>query len=336
MGNIRQDFASATFASDWQRAFYYLNGMSMTDMLNSLEGLQAPILNQVISQRANYANGVNMPRIEYALFVVQQHSLPSSAPGDLSVTGQVQDARNFLQSSQGPAANDHYTGSEPSIDLPTTPPPEDLLVYAAASPHVPPSSKPIYDDDSGAVIGFMYSSLGYYAFYDLTGNLVASDEISLEQPLVDPLDFVMLIGGVARGVARTAIAIGLRAAASGGIKLTLRALTATVLAGMRGAFRAAISVRTLKFTATTASRMATKGRYVPLHMLKMAIRFGAREADPQEVKGAFQYTLKLIRSDPHIAPGLSPAASWAGKTYTLKVVVKEELTSNTVLHFHYD
>jgi hypothetical protein len=67
----------------------------------------------------------------------------------------------------------------------------------------------------------------------------------------------------------------------------------------------------------------------------MAIRFGARDADPQGVKGAFQYTLKIIRSEPNIAPGLNPAASWAGQTYTLKVVVKEELTSNTVLHFHY-
>ena len=48
-----------------------------------------------------------------------------------------------------------------------------------------------------------------------------------------------------------------------------------------------------------------------------------------------KYTLKIIRSESGISPGLNPAASWAGKTKMLEVVVKEEMTSNTVLHFLY-
>ena len=229
----------------------------------------------------------------------------------------------------------NYTGLEPSVDLPPTPPPEDVPVYAVPPARVPSTSKPVLDQESGAVIGYMYSSNGYYAFFDLAGNLVASDEIGLEQPLVDPIDFVFIVGGLARGIGRTALKLGIRAVAGVGSRAVVRALTSEVISAMRSLLRGVMSARMLKFTATTAERMATKGRYVPVQMLKMALRYGAREADPQGAKGAFQYTLKIIRSDPAIAPGLNPAASWAGKTYTLKVVVKEEVTSSTVLHFHY-
>jgi hypothetical protein len=235
-----------------------------------------------------------------------------------------------------PSSDELYTGFEDSIDLPEAKPPEDNLFYPpVSSPHRGGVLKPIYDGEAGAIIGYMHSNSGYYEFYDLSGRMIGSDEIPVEEPLVDPIDFVFLVGGLARGVGRTAIKLGVRAAASVGSKAVIRGLTSVAFAGMRSAFRTILSVRTLKFTATTAQRMATKGRYVPTHLLKMAIRYGAREPDPQGVKGAFKYTLKLIRSDPNIAPGLNPSASWAGKTYTLNVVVKEELTSSTVLHFHY-
>jgi hypothetical protein len=237
------------------------------------------------------------------------------------------------------SSDDTYNGSEEPIDLsPQVRPPEDNLFYPPIpNPHRGGRTQPIFDDDTKAVIGYMYASDGFSAIYDLSGKLVWSDEEPVETPLLDPIDFIFIVEGVARGIGKAAFELGIRAAASAGSKAIIREVTTAIIGTMRGAFRAVISARTLKFTATTAERMATKGRYVPVHLLKMAIRFGARDADPQGVKGAFQYTLKIIRSEPNIAPGLNPAASWAGRTYTLKVVVKEELisNSNTVLHFHY-
>jgi hypothetical protein len=234
-------------------------------------------------------------------------------------------------------SDDGYNGSEEPIDLPAqSRPPEDNLFYPPMpNPHRGGICRPIFDDDNQAVVGYMYGSDGFYAIYDLSGKEVWSAEEPVETPLLDPIDFIFIAEGLARGVGKAALKLGVRMAASAGSKALIREITAVVIGTMRAGLRAIISARTLKFTATTAQRMATKGRFVPVHMLKMAIRFGVREADPQGVKEAFQYTLKLIRSEPNIAPGLNPAASWAGRTYTLKVVVKEELTSNTVLHFHY-
>jgi hypothetical protein len=243
-------------------------------------------------------------------------------------------AQKIMTATPGLSDGESYSGLEDSIDLPSGSPPEELIMFK------PPvrlaRGEPIYDDESGAVIGFMvHIDTGLNNFYNLNGIFVAGDEIGLEEPLLDPIDFVMIFGGLARGVARAALRTGIRAAASAGSKVIIRALTTTAIAGLRSSFRVFVSGRTLKFTATTAAWMATKGRYVPVHMLKTAIRYGAREADPQGVKGAFRYTLKIIRSDPGIVAS-DPASSWAGKTYNLVVVVKEELTSNTVLHFLYE
>jgi hypothetical protein len=237
-----------------------------------------------------------------------------------------------------PGTGPGYSGLEPAIDLPAAPPPVDNVFY----PPFPKvhggygTIKPIYDEEHDAIIGFLYESSGYQEFYDLTGRFLGSDEIPVEKPLLDPIDFVSIGGGIARGVGKVILRIGVRAVASAGSKAVIRGLTAVVIGGMRATFRAAISAKTLKFTAKTAGRMAIKERYVPVHLLKTAIRHGTRAADPQGVKGAFRYTLKMIKSEKNIAPGLNPGKTWAGKTYTLEVVVKEELSSNTVLHFLYE
>jgi hypothetical protein len=74
----------------------------------------------------------------------------------------------------------------------------------------------------------------------------------------------------------------------------------------------------LNFTKTTLAHMATKGRHVPVSILKLAIRYGKRAPDPDGVPGAFQYTIPMMRN---------------GVEYTLKVVLRE--ADKTVLHFHY-
>ena len=79
-----------------------------------------------------------------------------------------------------------------------------------------------------------------------------------------------------------------------------------------------LTANSLKFTATTVSRMSTPGRYVPVHILHLAIKYGKRVADPQGVKGAFQYTIPMIKN---------------GKKYILEIVVREK--DWTILHFLY-
>ena len=84
---------------------------------------------------------------------------------------------------------------------------------------------------------------------------------------------------------------------------------------MRTAFRR-LSLKSLKFTATTAARMEMRGRHVPLHILHLALKYGRRAPDPQRVQGAFLYTIKMLKN---------------GKEYALEIVVREK--DWTILHF---
>ena len=97
----------------------------------------------------------------------------------------------------------------------------------------------------------------------------------------------------------------------------LQVLTQQLTATLRTAFRA-ITSRPIKFTATTVARMNDRNRFVPVHILKIAIKYGRKSPDPQRVKGAFLYKIPMTKN---------------GRSFTLEVVLRER--DNTVLHFLY-
>jgi hypothetical protein len=90
-----------------------------------------------------------------------------------------------------------------------------------------------------------------------------------------------------------------------------RTLSAAVTGAMRTAFRR-LSLKSLKFTETTAARMATRGRHVPVHIRS------SRVGETRTRRGykAFPYTVKMLKN---------------GKEYALEIVVREK--DWTILHF---
>lgn len=186
---------------------------------------------------------------------------------------------------------------------------------------IPAGAVPVVDEASDAVIGYRHeSAVGVFRYFDLDGNFVGMSELGLEPSPIDPIDLVLL-GAVAARVAvkgvTTLLRPASRAAAASALRVSATALSGVLTAAMRTTFKG-LSVRSLKFTSTTAARMATKGRYVPLHILHLALKHGKRVPDPQGVKGAFMYTTKITRNKTE---------------YTLEVVVRE--SDWTVLHFLY-
>lgn len=214
-----------------------------------------------------------------------------------------------------------YAGDEKALELGLSQNVEPDSVFDVRLPHIPLGSDPVFDDEFGAVVGYRYEGRGDICFYDLYGNVVGTQEKGLESPLIDPIDLLLVGGGAFRalgkGVSTFFSRSLLKAAALPVAKIPARTLAVSMLAAMRMVFKG-ISVNSLKFTATTASRMGVQGRYVPVHILQLAIKYGKREVDPQGVKGAFNYTIKMLRN---------------GKEYDLEVVVRE--SDWTVLHFLY-
>lgn len=211
-----------------------------------------------------------------------------------------------------------YSGTEPAVELKLVSAIEADSVFEVPLFTIPKGAVPVYDEQLHAVVGYRHeTSTGVFRLYDLEGNFIAMEELGLESPLLDPIDIIVLFGGLLRGIGKGVGTIAARAVSRGSIAIGGRTLSTAVTGAMRTAFRR-LSVQSLKFTATTAAHMAERGRHVPVHILHLAIKYGRRAPDPRRAQGAFLYTIKMLKN---------------GKERALEVVVREK--DWTVLHFLY-
>jgi hypothetical protein len=96
MSQVLEDFKRFALAKDWANAVRYCNGLNMYEMLRGLDDLPRSLLDDMRAQLALFTGMYFIERINYAIDVVQLRKLPAIAPGDLSQTGQVQEAVSFL------------------------------------------------------------------------------------------------------------------------------------------------------------------------------------------------------------------------------------------------
>ncbi|MBB5505941.1 hypothetical protein [Paraburkholderia atlantica] len=200
-----------------------------------------------------------------------------------------------------------YTASEPSLTW-NGRNPGGTALFDARPPTVPRNAKPIYDENLGCIVGYKQEAAGVFRIYTLDGA-VSWSEKPLEAPLIDPVDLLFVVGGVWTAGARGITRAGIRGIGS--------AIDRTTLFGLRTRYRALMQ-RPLRFAAKPLAHMGNPGRYVPVHILRLTLKYGKRVADPAGHTGVFQYTYPIPRN---------------GTAYTLEVVVRE--SDYTVLHFAY-
>ena len=96
----REEFHANVVAKRYDAAILNLNGLNMAEMLPALAAIgdtdPEKHRTQLIKALLGAVGKVNVPRIQYALSVVQDLALPPAAPGDLEATRQVEDARLFV------------------------------------------------------------------------------------------------------------------------------------------------------------------------------------------------------------------------------------------------
>ena len=144
---------------------------------------------------------------------------------------------------------------------------------------LPPDAEPIYDEDLDCIIGYQQCrTQGVAHIYDLTGTFVSVSEAPLEPPPFEPLDAILIVGSLWRA--------GLRGIARGGIRGVGAAIGRSQLASLRTRF-AAFMQRPLRFTATPLQHMKEAGRFVPVHILRLAILHGKRVTDPRGYSGFY-------------------------------------------------
>jgi hypothetical protein len=90
-----RNFINDANRRDWRNGVFNLNGLSMYEMLRSLQALDTGDIAALRAALSGLEGAVYGPRIEYALSVVVNRRVPTTAPGDLEATGQVAVARAF-------------------------------------------------------------------------------------------------------------------------------------------------------------------------------------------------------------------------------------------------
>ena len=210
-----------------------------------------------------------------------------------------------------------YNGLEPVVPFTELTPSPSKGIFELRFNNIPSDAVPVFDEDVGAVVGYRQEDFGVFKTFDLNGDLVDIQELPLEKPLLDPIDLITIGGIVAVSVRKALQAGGILFSTSAAGRKAIELLSQSTVQSLRAVFRRT-ATGTLKFTATTAARMGDKNRFVPVHILKMAIRYGRRVADPKGTRGAFMYKIPMLRN---------------GRRFTLEVVIR--VRDRTVLHFVY-
>ncbi|MEP7452726.1 hypothetical protein [Phyllobacterium sp. SB3] len=222
-----------------------------------------------------------------------------------------------------------YNGTEIGIELDA-----DVIhhdsdeIFAVRLPGIPANWKPVFDEESNAVIGWVEEWTGLKKIYDLEGKFVGMEELPLENVYIVE-DILLLFVGITeikwilQGGKEAAVVAGRQIGRSASLGIAAALISRSALVGLRISFRQLTKREIFKFTGTTAVHMAEKGRYVPTHVLYLAARYGKRMADPQGVAGAVKFILELEKYD----------KTGQAKKYTLELVLRTK--DWTVLHFLY-
>src|ERR1700753_1727684 len=96
MSRLAPKFVAGAQATTWQAAYNECNGLPMFAMLDGMDEIGPALLADMRAQMASFDvwGGPNMPRIRFAMDVVQTGRVPPPPPG--LPDDQVTDARNFL------------------------------------------------------------------------------------------------------------------------------------------------------------------------------------------------------------------------------------------------
>lgn len=197
--------------------------------------------------------------------------------------------------------------------------------FAVDIPSLPYGARPIIDEWGGECVGFMQESTPkVWRIFDLSGALIGIEESPLEEPLVTPYDLVLLAPAALKLVRAGFAPIARLAAGHAADSATAR-IIGPLIPMLRSRLRG-LSVRRLQFTETSARHMTNPGRFVPVQILHLAIKYGRRLPDPQKIAGVFRYEIRMTRF-------VRRGDTYVRAPKTLEVVVRE--SDWTILHFMY-
>ncbi len=163
MSPTREQFHLNVLAKNYAQAAIYLNGMSMAEILPALASIGSDHRGKFAMALVGLIGQIGVPRLVYAINVVNDLQVPPSAPGDLMATGQVDEARRFV--------------AVPSIGSAM------LLSADAVAKHVLAAINPTSILQNREFSGMIFAQSGRYGF---TGPTRSPDETAATPDLKVP------------------------------------------------------------------------------------------------------------------------------------------------------
>ena len=171
---------------------------------------------------------------------------------------------------------------------------------------------PVFDEEIGAVIGYKTQSQGIIKILGKKGQTISLEEVPLKSPIMSPIDIIYFAGLAVISVRKI---IHLASTTSGKAavgQLSIAALSKNTLSKLRTVFKSTPSVH-LSFTRSTVKNMKNPDRYVPLHILQLAVKYGRRSVDPRGTPEANKYTIPIRIKD---------SKRPNGKNYNIQVILR--------------
>lgn len=166
-----------------------------------------------------------------------------------------------------------HSGMEPGIILPHLPPNIGGDAFAVEIPSLPYGARPIIDERNNDCVGYVQESTSkVWRIFGLSGELLRIEEAPLEPPTIDPYGLI-LVAPAALKFARAGLAPMVRIASGQPSDFAAARITSVVLSMLRSRVRG-LPVQRLQFTDKTANQLANPGRFVPVHILHLAIKYG--------------------------------------------------------------
>jgi len=150
---------------------------------------------------------------------------------------------------------------------------------------MPCDVKPVFDDDLDCIIGYQRSFARRCHLFDLNGEMLSIWEDTTELAPPEKRDSVMVVGGLWKANVRGMTALGLYGS---GMELA-----PTALAKLRNRF-ARLARTPLLYSEAAHASMNDAQRFVPVHILRLAMRHGEQHDPPPGPKGVSRYMARML------------------------------------------
>jgi len=165
-------------------------------------------------------------------------------------------------------------------------------IFEVRPRRLPCDALPVYDDELGCVIGYLRAHARRGQLMNLDGDVIAVWACHAFLPEPDMRDAVLVVGGLWTSRVR------------GMTPLDVIGSGAPVPPDAVGTLRQhfmALSQEPLFYTEPALARMQDRVHFVPVHILRLALRHGERLPPPAGLAGVARYSsLMWLRQVPHV------------------------------------